>query len=87
MNDEPGAVIGEALSRIATVLEKWYARTYPDKPQVREAVVTHRLTEEEALRQSQGQSEESDSEWMGERERRATEAQTRKERSAQKAGD
>lgn len=79
--------IADALTRIAHTLEQFYERTYPDKPAVREAVVTHRLSQEEALRQSQGATEEDDSAWMGERERRTAQAQAGKERSVTKAGD
>jgi hypothetical protein len=84
------AKLAEAMNRIAAVLEKHYAQRYPERGEVREAIVTHRQTEEEALRASQGESEDSDQAWskIGPREAKFEEDQRRREanRAARKRG-
>lgn len=64
-----------------------YERQYPDKKEVREALITHRQTEEERIRETQGATGESDEEWIGRRESQvvedhAKEATRPKKRSA-----
>jgi hypothetical protein len=68
------SAIALALTRLATIAEAFYEKLYPTR-EYRDATVTHRPSEEEALREAQGQSDESDSEWIGQRERRTQEAE------------
>lgn len=70
--------IAEALNTIGRVMaasmlleQKRFDKEYPEKGEVRYATVTHRQTEEERLREAQGQSDESDEEWRGRRETEA----------------
>lgn len=64
-----------ALRDIATAMHlsqqmerERFERQYPEKKEGRDATVTHRQTEEERLRESQGATPESDAEWIGRRE-------------------
>jgi hypothetical protein len=72
MSHEERAVV--ALESIAEALTSWckleqqrFEKEYPVK-QAREAIVTHVQTEEERLRQEQGDTGESLEEWVGPRE-------------------
>jgi hypothetical protein len=81
--------IGASLASIAITMSQQhvlevrrYEQKYPAKKAVTDATVTHLQTEDEALRESQGASDESNQEWaeLGPRE---VEFQNRK---AKKAG-
>ena len=61
--------IALALVSIAATMQRRYEQDYPAKKETRDATVTHRQTEEEALREAQGDSNESDAEWIGRHER------------------
>jgi hypothetical protein len=56
--------LAEALQRCAIVFEKRYAQEYPDKPNVRDARITHPPTSEErAKSRLSGDTSQSIEEW------------------------
>ena len=57
--------IADSLSIIAWDYHRRYEKEYPEKPGVREALVTKIPDDEEALREAQGQSGEPIEEWVG----------------------
>jgi hypothetical protein len=54
--------MAEALTSAVKLGQAWFDKLYPIKP-AREAIVTHVKTEEERLRESQGNTGESIDEW------------------------
>jgi hypothetical protein len=69
--------IADALDRLATVAEKWYQKTFPEKHDVRDATITHiESDEEKELRETLGGSESTLEEWqeLGPRERAFSES-------------
>ncbi len=58
------------LDGISKTLEKHHRKTFPKRKQAPDATITHILTEEERLRESQGESDEPIEEWtqLGPRE-------------------
>ncbi len=66
----------------ANVIEQArFDKEYPPKKEVQDVTITHIKTEEERLREDQGDTGESDEEWIGAREQRFEEEQ-RKRRTA-----
>ncbi len=76
--------IAIAFEEIALTGHKFFDKLYPVRTELRDALVTHRQTEEEKLREDQGASEETDEEWVGPRERQYEEAQARRREQAQR---
>lgn len=77
--------VGEALRDMAASMHLTYllererfSKQYPEKKEIRDALVTHPQTDEEKIRESQGDSDETDAEWVGQRERRFEEAEAAK---------
>jgi hypothetical protein len=73
--------IGTALRNMAASMHLNYLlerdrfmKEYPLKGEVKDATITRRQTEEEKLREEQGDTDESDADWTGQRERAYTEA-------------
>lgn len=67
--------IGAALITICAAMvmrneieQAWFDKKYPVRGEVRDAEVTHLKTEEERLREEQGDTGETDEEWIGSRE-------------------
>lgn len=71
LNDVAGALwsIADALHGLYDVQVARYEKEFPEQGEVRDATITKLKTEEERLREEQGQSEETLEEWVGLRER------------------
>ena len=73
----PEEQIADALTRLATIAEKWFEKQYAPKRNpldVRDALVTAIPTPEERLRTDQGATGEATTEeWIGNREQKAIE--------------
>ena len=85
-------LIAGALSSIAKTMELEYSRKYPPKKEPRDVDITYVKTEEEALREEQGDTGEATlSEWttIGPREKAVLERQARSTagNGAPKTGD
>jgi hypothetical protein len=78
--------IGIALHVSNQLERERFERQYPGKKEVRDAIVTHRQTEEERLREAQGASDESDQEWTGWREKKFVEDHAKATPRPQKRG-
>jgi hypothetical protein len=64
--------IADGLQRLATIAEAWFAKTYPEKKDVRDATITHVESQEEKDQRERLQGSESTTdEWrdLGPRER------------------
>ncbi len=92
MTEDQEERLTAAMESIAHSLARWVEAAYPERKEVREAIVTHIPTEEDKAREKHGGADAGapieqwaastvgDEVWIGERERRLTEKQKDSER-------
>jgi hypothetical protein len=68
MNENQTERLVVAFEKLATVAQAFYDKLYPTRER-KDAIVTHIKTEEELLRESQGDTGEPLEEWLGPREK------------------
>ena len=62
--------IARSFEKIAEILDSWYKKAYPVKPEPSDADVTVPKTEEQKLAEQLGEHDPVVTEWIGERERK-----------------